>query len=86
MPDLGHKPHLRRLEGIFGGDADVDFEVAAFIGRVGRAVEVAFEVGEVGNLAAGGGGDGYAGEGVFVDILNFFLEAAGAVGHLGVVA
>ena len=85
MPDFSDEPHLGGFEGVFGGDFDVDGVGAGFVGGVGGAGEVAFEVGEVGDVGgAGGGGDGDAGVGVFVDVLDFFLEAAGAVGgHVG---
>ena len=42
--------HLWRLEGVLGRDSDVDFEFAAFVGRVWWAGEMAAEFGEVGDV------------------------------------
>ena len=62
MPYPRDEAHLGGFEGVLGSDSDVDFVLAAFIGGVGWADEVAFEVGEVGDLGAvGGRGDADAG-------------------------
>lgn len=71
MPYFGDEAHVWWFEGVFGAYTDVDFVVSAFVGRVGWAVEVAAEVGEVGDFAAAVRRGYYdARGGVFVDVLN----------------
>lgn len=58
MPDLCDELHDGRLEGVLGGNTDVDKICSAMVGCVWRALEDALEVGQVVKGVGRGGGLG----------------------------
>lgn len=53
MPDLGLKPHVRRSEGVVGGDLDIYIVCAALVGCVWGARKRTAEMCEVIVVACG---------------------------------